>query len=330
MPWIIEDKPVCQSVAVQMIAAHYGIHRSRAEIDFLMGFTYGAGYRADWGFLTVGVDPETGMAFAAGYLGLALRYEMTDDAGLFVAALKAGLAADHPIRVPLDMGTLYGQDEPLPHNEVLVGYDPAGFWYYEPISLPPAPCPPGRHDPGAQGLHVDTERLLAAVQRQSGVFGYPWRYAMVSFAPTSTRTDVRAVWRKNGQALVGGSRWGQRWGAAATEHVAALIEDGAAPVAVAERGVTLGMITRPDNAAYLRHAYPGAGEIVQAAKDFDDAALAYLAASRIISTDLDSTNARQRLAGHLREAATSERRAGRRFLHHASDPSAIPAMGAPT
>ena len=69
VPWIVEDKPVCQSVATQMIAARYGAHRSRAEIDFLMGFTYGAGYRADWGFLTVGVDPETGIATAAPYLG---------------------------------------------------------------------------------------------------------------------------------------------------------------------------------------------------------------------------------------------------------------------
>jgi hypothetical protein len=177
VPWIVEGKPVCQSVALQMIAAHYGADRSRAEIDFLMGFTYGAGYRADWGFLTVGIDPETGIAAAAPFLGLVAHYQTGNNADRFVAALQAGLAADHPVRVPLDMASLYGKAEPVPHNEVLVGYDPTGFYYYEPISLSPSPCPPGRQAPGARGLYVEADRLLEAVRRQAEVFGYPWHYA---------------------------------------------------------------------------------------------------------------------------------------------------------
>lgn len=317
VPWIVEAKPVCQSVAVQMVAAHYGTQRSRAEIDFLMGFTYGAGYRADWGFLTVGVDPETGIATAAPFLGLVARYQTADDADRYVAALKAGLAAGHPVRVPLDMATLYGQGEPLPHNEVLVGYDPAGFFYYEPISLPPSPCPPGRLPPGQQGLYVEADRLLAAVRRQAGMFGYPWRYALVCFAPAPVRADRRPVWRTNGQALVGGSRWGQRWGAAATDHVAALIDEATAPVQMAERGVLLGLATRPDNAAYLRQAHAGVSEIVHAADDFDRAATAYQAAHDVLRTEPDPEVARHRLAEHLRDAAAAERSAGQRFLHYA-------------
>jgi hypothetical protein len=325
VPWIVEDKPVCQSVATQMIAARYGAHRSRAEIDFLMGFTYGAGYRADWGFLTVGVDPETGIATAAPYLGLVAHYQTTNDADHFVVALQARLAAGDPVRVPLDMATLYGQGEPLPHNEVLVGFDTLGFFYYEPISLPPSPCRPGRHAPGARGLHVEADRLLAAVRRQTEMFGYPWRYALVSFAPAPTQTDLTPVWRKDGQALVGGSRWGQRWGAAATEHVAGLIDEATAPVGLAERGVLLGLATRPDNAAYLRQAHPEVTDIIHAADDFDQAAAAYQAAHAILSADRDPGGARHQLAQHLREAATAERRAGQRFLRHArrSTPDAL-------
>ena len=327
VPWIVEDKPVCQSVAIQMIAARYGVHRSRAEIDFLMGFTYGAGYRADWGFLTVGVDPETGIATAAPFLGLITQYHTTSDADRYVAALKAGLAAGHPVRVPLDMATLYGQGEPLPHNEVLVGYDPAGFYYYEPISLPPSPCRPGQQPPGQQGLHVQTGRLLAAVRRQTEMFAYPWRYALVSFAPAPTQTDLTPVWRKNGQALVGGSRWGQRWGAVATEHVAGLIDEATAPVGLAERGVLLGLATRPDNAAYLRQAHSEVTDIVHAADDFDQAAAAYQAAHAILSADRDPVGAPHQLAQHLREAATAERRAGQRFLRHARRPTPVALSG---
>lgn len=323
VPWIVEAKPVCQSVAVQMVAGHYGVHRSRAEIDFLMGFTYGAGYRADWGLLTVGVDPEAGIRTAAPFLGLTARYQTADDADRYLAALRASLVAGHPVRVPLDMATLYGHGEPLPHNEVLVGYDPSGFWYYEPISLPPSPCPPGRRPRGAGGLHVEAGRLLAAVARQSEMFGYPWPYALVSFAPGRSRTDLTPIWRKDGQALVGGSRWGQRWGAAAIEHVAALIEDGAAPLQLAERGGILGLATRPDNAAHLRGAHPDVPEILQAADDFDQAARGYGAAHAILCAQPGTADARAGVAHHLREVASAERRAGQRFLRHAGRPTRV-------
>lgn len=119
VPWISTWETVCQSTALQMIAAHYGIERPRRHFDFLMGFTYGASYRGDFGFITVGTDPETGLLTAAPYLGLARRYYFTDDATLYVRALRSYLARGFPIRVPLDMGALYGQAEPLPHNEVL-------------------------------------------------------------------------------------------------------------------------------------------------------------------------------------------------------------------
>jgi hypothetical protein len=216
------------------------------------------------------------------------------------------------------MATLYGQGEPLPHNEVLVGYDPTGFFYYEPISLPPSPCPPGRKSPGQQGLHVATSRLLAAVRRQAEMFGYPWRYALLTVARAPTRTDLSPVWRQDGQALVGGSRWGQRWGAAAIDHVAALIDEATAPISLADKGVLLGMATRPDNATYLRQAHSGLGEAVRAAEDFDRAAAAYRAAHATLSTEQTAAIAHHEVAQHLREAASAERRAGRRFLHCAT------------
>ena len=47
-----------------MIASHHGIERPRRYFDFLMDFTYGASYRGDFGFITVGTDPDTGLLTA--------------------------------------------------------------------------------------------------------------------------------------------------------------------------------------------------------------------------------------------------------------------------
>ena len=240
-----------------MIAAHHGIKKPRRYFDFLMGFTYGASYRSDFGFITVGTDPETGLLTAAPYLGLVRRYYFTDEAGLYLRALRSYLTRGYPIRVPLDMGALYGQAEPLPHNEVLVGYDAGGFTYCEPVSRPPAPSQPGHLPPGEQGLYVTDERLLQAVRSESELFGYPWHYPLVIFEPGDRSDELGPVWRQNGQALVRGRRWGQTWGAAAIEQQAGEIERRGECFDFAQiaLGLEVGAATRPDNAAHLRETF---------------------------------------------------------------------------
>jgi hypothetical protein len=316
VPWISTWETVCQSTVLQMIAAHHGIEKPRRHFDFLMGFTYGASYRDDFGFVTAGVDPETGLLTAAPFLGLVRRYYFTDDATLYVSALRSYLSQGYPIRVPLDMGALYGQAEPLPHNEVLVGYDTAGFYYYEPVSRPPAPSQPGHLPPGEQGLVVADGRLLQAVSSESRLFGYPWRYPLVIFEPGHPSDDLTPVWRQNGQALVGGNRWGQKWGAAAIEHQAAEVERRSEQFDFASLALALqmGAITRPDNAAYLRETFGDRLDLLQAADRFAEAGQGYQAAQTAIAGGVASRSAARHVADHLRQAAAAERTAGQLFL----------------
>ncbi|MGA7690494.1 MAG: hypothetical protein WCA29_14815 [Jiangellales bacterium] len=82
------------------------------------------------------------------------------------------------------------------------------------------------------------------------------------------------------------------------------------------------------NAAYLRRAHPEVTEIVHAADDFDHAAAAYEATHAILSAEPNPSGARHGVAQHLREAATAERRAGQRFLHHASRPTPVTTLPA--
>lgn len=318
-PWISVRESLCQSTALQMIAAHHGIEQPRRYFDFLMGFTYGASYRNDFGFGTFGTDPETGLITAAPYLSLAQRYLVTDDAALYLRALRAYLAQGYPIRVPLDMGALYGQAEAMPHNEVLVGYDAGGFTYYEPVSRPPAPSQPGHLPAGQPGLYVTDERLLQAVVSASRLFDYPWRYPLVVFEPGPARSDLTPVWKQNGQALVGGNRWGQQWGAAAIERQAGEIErlGERFDSAQIELGLELGAATRPDNAAYLRERFGDQIDLQKAADHFDIAASCYQVALDTVRQSNAGSSVTANLVSWLRQAATAERAAGQVFLAHA-------------
>lgn len=317
-PWISVSEALCQSTALQMIAAHHGINQPRRYFDFLMGFSYGASYRDDFGFITVGTDPETGLIMAAPYLGLEQRYLVTDDATLYLRALRSYLARGYPVRVPLDMGALYGQAEALPHNEVLVGYDAGGFTYYEPVSRPPAPSQPGHLPPGQPGLYVTDERLLLAVARESSLFDYPWRYPLVIFEPCPSRSDLAPVWRQNGQALVGGNRWGQQWGAAAIERLAEEIERLGEHFNLVqiELGLEIGAATRPDNAAHLREHFSDYVDLQKAADHFDIAARCYRAALDTVRQGNIDSHEIAKLTAWLRQAAAAERAAGQIFLAH--------------
>ncbi len=302
------DLPLCQSVALQMVAALHGVDCPRRYFDFLMGFTYGAMYSRATGFLPAGVDPEIGLISAAPCLGLDRRYYVTDDQARYTAALKHWLSQGVPVRVPLDMGVLYGSDQGMPHNEVLVGYDGPDFEYYEPVGLPPAPCQPGDRRVGASGLKVAGDRLLQAVAAQSEQFGYPWRYPFVMFLPGPRSTDLIGVWQQNAKALIGGKIWGRVLGAAAIDKLADDMERGRADPARVEGMLRVGAVTRVDNAQFLRESFPEQSALQPAAALFDRSGEDFRVARESLVDD------RAESAAALRDAATAERAAGEIFL----------------
>jgi hypothetical protein len=217
------------------------------------------------------------------------------------------------------MGALHDESEPLPHNEVVVGYDDGGFYYYEPVCRPPADCQPGLIPPGALGLRVPLERLLRAVDSQSQLFGYPWRYPFVLLEPGLRQESLNPVWHQNGQALIGGKRWGQLWGSAAIEHTAAEIErcgDHFDPSQI-ELGLGVGAVTRPDNALYLRESFADKAELLRAAQCFDQAARCYRSCELMIAERGWDLETARRTAEWLRDAARLERAAGEIFLSQA-------------
>jgi hypothetical protein len=316
VPWFATEEAYCQSNSLQMIAAQQGIEEPRGHFDFLMGFTYGGTeVPGELTFLPYS-DPETGFVFAAPYLGLVRRYYVTDDDALYLDALRYYLSRGYPVRVGLDMGVLYGAEEQLPHSEILVGYDEAGFYYYETVCTSPASCEPGRRPPGDEGLYAPDQRLLDAVLGQATLVSYPWRYSFTIFEPRALEENLGPVWTRNGQLLVGGAQYGPRQGADAIEALAARVEERGVKTDVAANrlGLEAAVYTRRDNAAYLRETFAGQPDLERAAALFSRAADDYQAVLDSVRDGVADQAEVDGMAAWLRDAAAAEREAGEIFL----------------
>lgn len=315
VPWITCSLQVCQSTSLQMIAARYGVDYPRSYHDFLMGFTYGASRMPGVGFSPFGSDPELGLSVAAPYLGLARRYYTTDDPALFCSALRSFLAQGHPLRLALDMGTLYGQTAFIAHSEVLVGYDASGFNYYETVGRPPANVQPGTRPPGECGLYVHEDRLLLAVERMSTELKYPWRYALTLFEPADTDQDLRPVWTRNGNALIEDNKYGPKMGVRVINELAdEIVRDGQKfKLETIRDGVTLAAQVRQDNADFLRTVFPHETDVLEAAELMETAAKDYRLVIEDIEDGISSQIEAKRVAARLRDAAIAERKTGEIF-----------------
>jgi len=214
------------------------------------------------------------------------------------------------------MGALYGASEFISHSDVLVGYDASGFYYYETVCIPPAPCTPGERAPGDASLYVPDARLLQAVESQARRFSYPWRYSLTVFEPGPQTVDPRPVWKRLAQATLGGNPYGPATGVAVLEKAAAEIEQRGSgyDIAPIRTGLEMAVRFRRDNARYLREQFPGEADLTRAADLFDRAADRYKATLDAAADGIgDPAEARQ-VAGWLREAAAAEREVGQIFL----------------
>jgi hypothetical protein len=169
VPWLAHERAYCQSTSLPIIAEW----RSRAthnlgHVNWLMGFTYGAGHLKGTSIFLPYDDPEAGLRFAAPSLGLTHRYFVADDAARYIAGIKAALLAGRPVRIMLDSATLKDRDDYFsPHSVVLVGYDGDNAALYE-TRMPDRRCPPG-----TPGLLTPFSVIIAATRKVSQMFRYP-------------------------------------------------------------------------------------------------------------------------------------------------------------
>jgi hypothetical protein len=199
-----------------------------------------------------------------------------------------------------------------PHSDLLVGYDGAGFHYYETVCIPPAPCQPGYRGPGERGLYVPDDKLLEAVRDQAEMLEYPWRYSLSIFETGPLEEDLRPIWTRNGRSLIGGAQYGPRQGADAIDGLATEIEKRGTNIDATEirPGLEVAVYVRQENAGYLREAFSGNADLERAAKLFDQAASNYQAVLDAIEDDIGDQAEAEQIAAWLRNAAAAERAVG--------------------
>ncbi len=320
VPWITSPLPLSQSTSLQMIAGQHGIQYPRANFDFLMGYTYGTSNMPVVGFTPLGTDPEIGLLTAAPYLGLKRCYYVTSNDRLFLSALRTFISQGFPVRLALDEGTLYGTKHYIAHSEVLVGFDAHGFYYYEPVADPPSNTLAGARAPGEQGLYINDEKLLASVQSMSTELKYPWRYALTIFEPGPLKEDLSSVWELLGKAMAEEIKYGPRMGAKVIENLGVQIqhEGPAVDLSKMRAGIALAAEVRHDDAEFLFNTFGYEKDIKEAAELVKDAASHYRSVVDEIEDGIASQAEAKRVANHLFDAASDERKAGEIFLKRAN------------
>jgi hypothetical protein len=204
----------------------------------------------------------------------------------------------------------------MPHSDIFIGFDDGGFFYYEAVCRPPAPCPPCHFPAGEQGLYVTDDKLLRAVAAMARSFAYPWRYSLTVFEKAQGVADWKPLFKRNGDSLIGGSWFKMRWGSKVFDALAERIDQqgtrfDAEPWRL---GLEMSAYTRRENAAFLRSEFATEAEVLRAADLFDRAAGLYQNIHTALAFPLTDHAQVNRLAEGLHEAANLERAVGQIFL----------------
>ena len=306
VPWISYERQYCQATTIQMIAYKNGVKASRDYINFLMGHTYGALY---FGKLDIwpGTDPEPGAEAAAPYLGLKRNYLVTNEAQLFIKAIKFYLSKDIPVRVALNYATLVGETGFSPHSELLVGYDSKGFFYYETVGE-------DKWTENKKGLRIDEQTLINAVKSVSDVFKLPWKFQLTIYEKHKKEKNFHKIWKRNGELLIGAKHGPYILsGSLAIMRFASDLKKLGAKVTdwqVIENMLEMFSYSRFDNANFLKEHFVGDKEVEKAAQKLEEAGKCYGEALKILKKGGEINE----VANLLFKAASLEKEAGQIFI----------------
>jgi len=179
--------------------------------------------------------------------------------------------------------------------------------------------------PGEEGIWISDQILVDAVADWNRAFSSPCKYALTIFEAGLVEQNLDPIWARNGQLLVGGSRYGPRQGAAAIEGLAAQIDEHWAELNLANTdfgslrcGVEAAAYTRHSNAAYLRTAFAREADVEHAADLFDEAAVLYEDVLAALEDGIASQSEAEQIADTLRDAAALEQEIGEVFVARGS------------
>lgn len=239
------------------------------------------------------------------YLGLETKYLTTNDPDLFINGVRFYLSKEYPVGIQLNAAMLWDKEEFFPHNELLVGYDESGFYYFETLGE-------GRFIEEAEGLKVSDQILVEAVSNLNEEFARPWKFALTIFDKGEKKEDLTEIWVRNGEGLIGSKFWNMASGAPAIKEFASDIE-GSGEIENLWALEALSY-TRWDNAEFLEQRFAGNEEIKEAADLLRNADECYDKVLEIAQGDLENKEKANKVAQWLIKGASLEEEAGKNFL----------------
>lgn len=250
------------------------------NINFLMGYTYGTSFNSIKKNFIPFREPIEGLRISAPFMGLHMDYRTTYSKNAFIDTVKEYISQGYPVLVQLDMATLLGTKGFYPNSELLVGYDKAGFYYYETL---------GKDN--KEKKYVSKQKLIDATNKLNAKFRKPWRYGFCIFTIREKNENINKILKRNGNSLIGEKNKSIFSGAQAiAEFVKAI---GEARDTNNEWILQTLAYTRADNAKFLEDLFKGNDEIIQASKLFKTASENYEKALKIIKLNNSEYNIKE-------------------------------------
>ena len=295
------EKQYQEAAALKMIndRIHPKENISIENINFLMGYTYGTSFNSIKKNFIPFREPIEGLRISAPFIGLHMDYRTTYSPNAFISTIKEYISQGHPVLVQLDMAALLGTEGFYSNSELLVGYDRAGFYYYETM---------GKDN--KEKKYVSKQKLIDAVNKLNAKFRKPWRYGFCIFITREKNKSINKILKRNGDSLVGEENKSTFSGVQAIEEYAKSIAESKA--FNNEWILQTLAYTRKDNAKFLEDFFKDNDEIIEAAKLFKTAGGNYEKALNLIK-DGSGEESIKEVKGLLFENCKLEEQAGNIF-----------------
>lgn len=242
------------------------------NINFLMGYTYGVTFNTIKKDFIPFREPIEGLRIAAPFIGLHMDYFTTYSPNAFISTMKEYISQGYLVLVQIDMATLLGTKGFYSNSELLVGYNRAGFYYYETM---------GKDN--RERKYISKQKLIDATNKLNAKFRKPWRYGFCIFTTREKKKNINKILKRNGNSLIGEKVKSVFSGVQAIAEFGKYIEE--TKSFNNEWVLQTLAYTREDNAKFLENFFKNNDEIIKASKLFKMASENYEKALKIIKNN---------------------------------------------
>ncbi|MBU3161026.1 BtrH N-terminal domain-containing protein [Clostridium frigoris] len=191
---VSSQKQYQETAALKMINDKINTNQNISinNINFLMGYTYGASFNNLNKNFVPFLEPISCVKNSAPFLGLNMDYRTSNSPKLFIDAVKYYISKGYPVLAQVDMATLLGRRGFYSISELIVGYNKNGFYYYETLGIN-----------NEKKKYISNKQFIAATNKLNTKFKKPWKYGFCIFKACEEKEQIKNAIKNNGKNLIG-------------------------------------------------------------------------------------------------------------------------------